>query len=182
MTLYEEFADDIEQAILSGVLRPGDRLPSVREASAQRRVSPSTVFKAYYLLEARGLIRGEQRSGYYVRPRPAEAQPHEPAPSRPSTARHDVDSNDLVYEILASLKSRRAVPLGSAFPDPNLFPLGDLRQALATSMRKFDPWHTLDDLPPGHEALRRMIRKRYLALFSGIERSAVAMSIGLPAS
>ena len=44
MTLYEEFADDIEQAILSGVLRPGDRLPSIREASAQRRVSGSCGF------------------------------------------------------------------------------------------------------------------------------------------
>jgi DNA-binding transcriptional MocR family regulator len=162
MMLYEEFADDIEQAILAGVLRPGDRLPSVREASAQRRVSPSTVFKAYYLLEARGLISGVQRSGYFIRPRTQVLRPHEPRPSRPRAARHDVDSNDLVYEILASHKSKQSVPLGSAFPDPNLFPLDGLRQALVRSMRKFDPWHTLYDLPPGNEALRRLIRKRYL--------------------
>jgi DNA-binding transcriptional MocR family regulator len=182
MTLYEEFADDIEQAILAGVLRPGDRLPSVREASAQRRVSPSTVFKAYYLLEARGLISGARRSGYYVRPRPQQGRPHEPRPSRPRAARHDVDSNDLVHEILTSLKYRQAVPLGSAFPDPNLFPLDDLRQALVRSMRKFDPWHTLYDLPPGNEALRRLVRKRYLLHGTPVSDTEIVLTHGaLPA-
>ena len=34
-----------------GLLQAGDRLPSVRQTSASRGVSPSTVFKAYYLLE-----------------------------------------------------------------------------------------------------------------------------------
>lgn len=178
MTLYEEFADDIEQAIVSGVLRPGDRLPSVRDACAQRRVSPSTVFKAYYLLEARGLIRGAQRSGYYVRPRPVHLRPEEPKASRPNTARHNVDSNDLVYEILASLKYRRAVPLGSAFPDPHLFPLGDLRQALVRSMRRFDPWHTLYDMPPGHETLRRLIRKRYLLHGTPVSDTEIVLTHG----
>jgi DNA-binding transcriptional MocR family regulator len=182
MSLYEELADDIEQAILCGVLRPGDRLPSVREASAHRRVSPSTVFKAYYLLEARGLIRGAQRSGYYVRPRAQQQRPHRPRPSRPTTARHAVDSNDLVHEILMSIKDKQAVPLGSAFPDPNLFPLGDLRQALVRSMRKFDPWHTLHDLPPGHEALRRLIRKRYLLHGTPVSDAEIVLTHGaLPA-
>jgi DNA-binding transcriptional MocR family regulator len=176
MTLYEEFADDIEQAIRSGVLRPGDRLPSIREASGHRRVSPSTVFKAYYLLEARGLISGAQRSGYYVRPRPL--RPQEPQASRPPGARHAVDSNDLVYEILASLKHRRAVPLGSAFPDPNLFPLDELRQALVRSMRGFDPWHTLCDLPPGNETLRRLIRKRYLLRGTSVSDSEIVLTHG----
>ncbi len=54
MTRYEELAEDIAQSIHAGVLRLGDRLPSVRQASAGRGVSQSTVFQAYYLLEARG--------------------------------------------------------------------------------------------------------------------------------
>ena len=40
------------------MLAVGDRLPSVRQISTSRGVSVSTVFEAYYLLEARGLIRG----------------------------------------------------------------------------------------------------------------------------
>ena len=64
--------------------RPGDRLPSVRETSESRGVSPSTVFQAYYLLEARGLVEARARSGYYVSH--ASAAQAEPAASEPSRA------------------------------------------------------------------------------------------------
>ena len=66
MKRYEKFADDIAELIRSGVLGPGQRVPSVRYASQTYGVSPSTVFQAYYLLERRGLIRAKPRSGYFV--------------------------------------------------------------------------------------------------------------------
>ena len=66
MKRYEALAEEIAQSIRTGVMKPGDRLPSVRQSSANRGVSPSTVFEAYYLLEARGLVRARERSGYYV--------------------------------------------------------------------------------------------------------------------
>src|SRR3546814_19070880 len=72
MKRYEKFADDIAELIRSGVLGPGQRVPSVRYASQTYGVSPSTVFQAYYLLERRGLIRARPRSGYFV---------HAPAPN-----------------------------------------------------------------------------------------------------
>ena len=66
MTRYQALADDIEASIRAGVLRPGERLPSVRHSCESRGLSASTVFQAYYLLEARGLVRARERSGYYV--------------------------------------------------------------------------------------------------------------------
>ena len=74
MKRYEKFAEDIAELIRSGVLGPGQRVPSVRYASQTYGVSPSTVFQAYYLLERRGLIRAKPRSGYFV-------NTHTPAPS-----------------------------------------------------------------------------------------------------
>ena len=56
MKRYEALADDIARSIHSGLLKPGERLPSVRETCAARKISPSTVFQAYYLLEARGVV------------------------------------------------------------------------------------------------------------------------------
>ena len=53
--IYEQVKDGLRRLMVTGVLQSGDRLPSVRQTSASRGVSPSTVFKAYYLLEARGL-------------------------------------------------------------------------------------------------------------------------------
>ena len=56
MKKYESLAADIEALIASGTIHPGERLPSVRHTITPRNLSPSTVFEAYYLLEARGLV------------------------------------------------------------------------------------------------------------------------------
>ena len=44
MKRYEALAADIEESIRVGVLRLGDRLPSVRHTCASRKLSASTVF------------------------------------------------------------------------------------------------------------------------------------------
>ena len=167
--LYEELADEIARQIATNVLRPGDRLPSIRQTCKARQLSSSTVFQAYYLLENRGLIRAVPRSGYFVNP-PSSALAPEPETSTPPEGAHLVEITDLVDQILSSVRSRHIVPLGSAFPSPLLFPLDDLRRSLSSSIRKLDAWSTLDDLPPGNERLRRQIGKRYV--MQGLEVSA----------
>ena len=67
MKRYEKFAEQIAELIRSGMLAPGEKVPSVRHASRTYGVSPSTVFQGYYLLEDRGLIQARARSGYFVR-------------------------------------------------------------------------------------------------------------------
>ena len=66
MSLYQSLADKTEKLILDGILRPGERLPSVRQACRSNDISPITVTQAYYLLESRGLVRAVPRSGYFV--------------------------------------------------------------------------------------------------------------------
>ena len=156
----------------------GDRLPSIREACRQRGVSPATVFKAYYLLEADGLIRAAPRSGYYVNPRPSDRRLPEPMPSRPKAASIGVGAGDLVYDIHASLKQRTGVPLGSPFIDPTFFPLDRLRQSLVAAMRRLDPWSTIEDLPPGNRTLKRQILKRYLVHGTKLAESEIVLTQG----
>jgi len=165
MKRYEALAADVEESIRTGVLRPGDRVPSVRHTGASRGVSASTVFQAYYLLEARGLIRARERSGYYVAgTEPGTHRMPEPdLSSQPADASIAVDVSDRVFEILEAAKTREVVPFGSAFPSPLLFPLARLGQALASSAKSLDPWSSVDDLTPGNAALRRQIAQRYLA-------------------
>ena len=163
MKRYEALAEDIAQSIRSGILKNGDRLPSVRQASASRGVSPSTVFEAYYLLEARGLVRARERSGYYVT---AGGVPVPPEPSmRGSTPDQstDVDVSNLVFDVHEAVRGRKAVPLGSAFPSPLLFPLPRLARSMASSVQAMDPWSTVDDTTPGNANLRRQMALRYLA-------------------
>ena len=160
MKKYELLAGHIEALVASGTLKPGDRLPSVRETIAARGVSPSTVFEAYYLLEARGLVEARARSGYFVRER---AQPrNEPGPADPATESREVVVNELVLEVLGSIREREVVPLGSAFPNPELFPLARLARGMSAALRQLPASRLLDDLTPGNPELRRQIALRYV--------------------
>ena len=47
MAIYTELADDIERQIRRGVLRAGERLPSVRALCTSRGISQGTVMQAY---------------------------------------------------------------------------------------------------------------------------------------
>lgn len=159
-TRYAACAQDIAALILNGSLRPGDRLPSVREASKSRQLSPSTIFEAYYLLEAQGLIHARPRSGYYVSARPPAAS-ERLAPSSPASRSVNVEVSALVFDILRLSQDRELVPLGSAFPDPGLFPLDKLARSMATSLRRLAPQRIVDDLSPGSLRLRQQIARRY---------------------
>src|SRR2546430_16014341 len=80
--LYARIAADIGDLIEGGVLRTGDRIPSVRRASRQHRVSMATAVQAYLQLENRGLIEARPKSGFFVRHRPRQLL-EEPQPSHP---------------------------------------------------------------------------------------------------
>jgi len=177
MKRYERYAQEIASLIRAQTLRPGDRLPSVRQASASRQISPSTVFAAYYLLQDQGLIVVRARSGYYVLP---QAQPlqAEPGTALPSTQSTPVTISELVFEVLESTRQLDVVPLGSAFPSPALFPLDKLARCLTPAMRKLAPARMVEDLTQGNERLRRQISLRYAANGTALEPGEVVITHG----
>ena len=177
-TRFELLARELEQQIAAGVLRPGDRLPSVRQACATRGVSPSTVFQAYYLLESRGLVRAVPRSGYFVAARADGVLLAEPRTSEPQSGTQPVEVNNLVCAILGSARARDIVPFGSAFLSPALFPLDRLRRALVSSTRRLEPWNMVDDLPPGNLRLKREIAKRYLRQGLAVATDEIVLTHG----
>jgi DNA-binding transcriptional MocR family regulator len=158
VTLYEQLAEHVAALVTTGNLRPGDRLPSVRQMCRDRGVSVATVTRAYELLESRGVIETRPQSGHYVSVRARST-----APRRPRAARSTrVDVSELVFEILDAARDREVVPLGSAFPSPTLFPWQKLARHLGSAARHMDPWSTVESLPPGSAELRRQIARRYL--------------------
>ena len=67
---YEQVAQHILHLIENGVLKEGDRVPSLRGLSAQMGVSVNTVKEAYWRLENRNHIVAVPQSGFYVRKQP----------------------------------------------------------------------------------------------------------------
>ena len=64
--IYLEIADRYERFIRLGVLRNGDKLPSVRVAAGEMCVNPNTVQRAFRHLESLGLIETLPKKGVYV--------------------------------------------------------------------------------------------------------------------
>ena len=64
--IYTQIIDGMKEQISTGVLAPGDRLPSVRELAAQLAINPNTIQRAYRSLEAEGWIATVPGKGCFV--------------------------------------------------------------------------------------------------------------------
>lgn len=178
MKLYESLAEDLAQSIRQGLLKRGDKLPSVRQASRERHLSAATVYQAYYLLEARGLIRAKERSGYYVAAGASKLPPEPERSSLPSGDSTTVDVSDLIFEVLQKARARDVLALGSAFPGADLFPFDLLAKSMHSSLQHLDPWSTVADLSAGSAALRRQIALRYLLTGMHVEPDEIIITNG----
>lgn len=180
MKLYEKLAEEIEDLIRKGVYRHGDRLQSVRQASQQRKVSITTVLRAYLLLESRGLIASRPQSGYFVHlPGAADgARANRMAPSHPIAISSSVDVSRLVLSTLRSISDNHAVPLGSPYPDPRLFPFDKLNRYAYVAGRRKERLDLKDALPPGHPDLVRQIARRYLEKGMAVDPGEIIITVG----
>lgn len=70
--IYRQIIGQMRQAVASGVLRAGDRLPSVREMAVELAVNPNTIAKAYQELERDGVIITPRGKGSFVADREGE--------------------------------------------------------------------------------------------------------------
>lgn len=64
--IYIQLVNEIKLYIISGKLKPGDRLLSVREFASSLKVNPNTMQKALNELEYLNLIYTERTNGKYV--------------------------------------------------------------------------------------------------------------------
>jgi len=64
--IYRQIIQQIEYAILSGRIQPGDRLPTIRSLAVELKTNPNTIAKAYNELEIRGILATQVGSGTYI--------------------------------------------------------------------------------------------------------------------
>ncbi len=63
---YKQIIASIEEAIVGGTLKKGDKLPSVNSIKIKHKVSRDTVFTAFNELKSRGIIQSIAGKGFYV--------------------------------------------------------------------------------------------------------------------
>ena len=64
--VYETLVAELKRLMELGVLKYGEKLPSVRTYAVDRRVNPNTVAKAYAALESEGYLRVQPKQGAFV--------------------------------------------------------------------------------------------------------------------
>ena len=64
--IYRQIVQILSGKILSGALPPGEKIPSIRDVTAELNVNPNTVAKAYRELELAGLIETRRGMGCFV--------------------------------------------------------------------------------------------------------------------
>jgi GntR family transcriptional regulator len=74
--IYMQIVDQVKNMIASGVIKPGDQLPTVREVAADLRINFNTAARAYRLLHEERIISTQQGRGTYVLevPPPSESK------------------------------------------------------------------------------------------------------------
>src|SRR5690349_17964876 len=70
---YLQLVQQVRQAVRLGVLRPGDKLPTVKEVVSSLTINPNTVLRAYRELDLEGLTEGRRGVGTFVAGEPPEA-------------------------------------------------------------------------------------------------------------
>lgn len=66
MAIYEQITNQLKDAIVTGELKSGEALPSIRALAAELEISVITTKRAYEELEKEGLIRSVAGKGFYV--------------------------------------------------------------------------------------------------------------------
>lgn len=158
-TLYHQVAVHIETMISQGLLKPGDRIPSVRQMSRSRKVSVATVLEAYFLLENKGIVEARPQSGFYVKPPTGSVFP-EPTLSKPSKSVSQFTNSDFVVSLLQNGRDPKVIQLGAAAPSSELMPVKMFNRITASILREQAQDINDYDMPPGHLKLRRLIAKR----------------------
>ena len=66
--IYEQIKEKIKGLIISGILKPDDKIPSVRELAQTLTINPNTIQKAYRDLESESVIYTVKGKGNFISP------------------------------------------------------------------------------------------------------------------
>jgi DNA-binding transcriptional MocR family regulator len=165
--LTEQLSAQLSERIKQGMLAPGAKLPSVREAAKRYSLSPFTVVAAYDRLQAQGLIEAQRGRGFFVRTQAVSPRGSK-ASARAQTRPERVDANWLIRGMFSQLASHEQ-PASGMLPvawleNPHVGPA--MREAARTDAGAWLQYGT----PQGLPALRDQLALRLAEL--GVEARA----------
>lgn len=124
--LYQQLINQLRDAIRSGALPPGHRLPPVRELAAEYGLTRLTVHSAYTELQAQGLVESHVGRGTYVAAGATRAH----GGTRKSEPLVQWTGGGALAEMLRTSEAQGVISLAHAFPAAQSYPLRELERCL----------------------------------------------------
>jgi DNA-binding transcriptional MocR family regulator len=175
--LYRHLVDEIEEKIVNGIYKPGERLPSIRKLHKQSNLSISTVYHAYMELETMGLVEARPQSGYFVNPVALEKLkiPEFQKMSHPPTK---VRLSAMINSVISAISNPSLLPLGSTVTDSALLPFKHFSRILKDLSHKELQGMISYSLSEGYPELRRQIALRTVGVMEGIAPEDIIVTNG----
>lgn len=160
---YLQLYDHIKQAVLSGDIRPEEKLPSLRSLSKSLNLSMTTVELAYSQLSVEGYIYSKPQSGYYASPTLSGKE------NLPFKKHRDSSFSPLDV----TLQTQEP----DFFYDPECFDFNKWKKCINKVLTEYSPLLFFESDPQGEMALRYEISK-YLYQSRGVICSPEQIVIG----
>lgn len=144
--------------IRKGILKEGDRIPSIRQLSRELKVSINTVKEAYWKLESRNYIVAVPQSGFYVKKLPV------PSAAPEAEDPHHLDPQDVslcrIYGAFQNLgQCTPEISLAIADLAPELRPAAKMGRFMTQALRDQELESFNYIMTPGHLGLREQIAR-----------------------
>lgn len=174
---YEQVAVKIEESIIDMGLQAGDRIPSVRKVSTDFGVSLNTVFQAYSILEARGLIVSRPKSGYYINSFAKNQlskpliQHYEPLPAV-------VEMSTMATAMMKNAKEHGLLNFSILAPINEFLPVTKINKAVHASLQELSSDNFQYPLVEGHPSLLKQIARQTFEWNRSISQDKILITNG----
>ncbi|MCT2563806.1 aminotransferase-like domain-containing protein [Chryseobacterium herbae] len=159
--IYNEIADGIASQIRNGVLKAGDKLPSVRMMCQEHQVSMNTAKRVFLELESQSLIESKPQSGYFVSRLMSVKLPL-PEVSSPSLMANNNEPDELISKVYENMGKKGLTFFSIGIPSGDLLPQAKLKKEIINATRELKDGGTGYEELQGNLKLRRMIAVRSL--------------------
>ncbi|QEC42899.1 PLP-dependent aminotransferase family protein [Pseudobacter ginsenosidimutans] len=174
--IYQEISGKIAKLIRTEVLKPGERLPSVRMLCQEHGISMNTAKRIFMELEAQSLIESRPQSGYFVS-RLSYLKLPLPGVSKPA-ARQQKEAGDLIERVSANMGNEKLTLFSVGAPVGSLLPLAKLNKEIVHATRELHEGGAAYESLQGNEKLRRMIAARSLTWGGSLQEDELITTTG----
>ena len=155
--LYEQLYETVKRDILSGSIKPGEKLPSLRSLSRDLGVSLTTVHQAYDQLMVEGYIQAKPQSGFFAEEIKSQGE-QEREEGVEEIAEEELTKNEFIH-------------------DPTSFDFVKWKKCSNEVFNYFSYQLLFESDPQGEKALRNEIAK-YILRSRGVKASPDRIIIG----